>query len=185
MEASPRPRYTDPEAPATMVVSAGATVHELPVTRSETVPRDQYLVLADELGKTQDRVKSLTDVVVGKDRKIGALSREIDDLLEQSADREKVMGILEFWHEKAGKGPRIKLTMSGQRPRCVRWMCRHWTPREICMGIIGLLATDYYKDRGLDDIHFMCTTKGKWDETKVEQFIAHGRKVRGLPEDWE
>lgn len=149
--------------------------------RAETVPADKFHLLVATLEEKADEAAALTKALTQSNRQIRALQREIDDLLDQAADRDTVRTILDFFVKTSGRDPkRTRVDLTTGRARCVRWLLRAWTPREVCFMVVGIAHSEWYVKNGKVDVKYICTSAGKWDEAKAEEFLHRGERVLGV-----
>lgn len=141
---------------------------------------DQHVLLATALAESKENEAGIQKALRAANRENARLKRELDDYLEQSADAETVKQILDYWRKKVDK-PRARIDLTGNRAKLVRWALRKWTPREVCLMVVGLTVDPYYTKLGISDVKHMLATKGVPDEERAEHFLELGRAAIGEP----
>lgn len=148
-----------------------------------TAYRDMEALAAEAVEEKDATVKALAKA----ERQIRALKREIDDLLEEAADKDTVTACLTYWRTKAGK-PKAKIPMSGSRARHCRWVVKTFGggergARAFCLAVVGLMRSEWHVANGVVDVSNLCMSAGKYDEARVEKFIAAGKAALKGAED--
>lgn len=147
----------------------------LALVHSESDNRD---LLAMALSESKENEAGIQKALRAANRENARLKRELDDYLEQSADAETVKQILDYWRKKVDK-PRARIDLTGNRAKLVRWALRKWSPREVCLMVVGLTVDPYYTKLGINDVKHMLATKGVPDEERAEHFLELGRAAVG------
>lgn len=145
-----------------------------------TVPLAAFRELEFTVSELEEKLECERRDKVSAHRRASAKQRELDDLLEQAADRETVLKVLGYWVKKTGRDPqRTKLPLSGERARVVRWLLRSWTEREVCIMVVGLMADAWHVQHGKTDLVHIAERKGKWSESKATEFLEAGYRALG------
>lgn len=158
-----------------------ASIHKLHEHRPLS-PQAQT-ILIEQVTDLHDRLNAVTGALTSEKRTSNRLRKQIRDLLAESTDTDTVMKCLGYWAVKTGHHD-TRLMMSGVRADHVRWVLRHYTPREFCTAILGLIHDPFYAEKGLDEVHHLMLTKQeyggpKYDEAKFEKFLKRGKQVLG------
>lgn len=179
MAAHSEPRRSEEQGEAQVVDFATGEVLDFSGT---SVPLAQLRdVLASRDAKAEE-VRALNKALAREHAHARKLQAQVDDLLEQAADRETVKTCLEFWRAKTGRSARTRVDLASGRARHVRWILRHWSPREFCLAVVGLMATPWFVERGVTDVPHLCQAKGVYCEGRFEEFLRAGRAAIGEAE---
>lgn len=149
---------------------------------AETVPAAKFHVLVSALEEKSEEAAALAKALSLSNRQIRSLQREIDDLLDQAADRETIRKCLEFWRKRTDR-PKARIDLSTGRAKHVRWVCRHdqWGPRGFCVAVVGLMGTPWFVQHGKTDVpHLVGFYRGIYDEARFESFLVKGRTMLGV-----
>ena len=162
-------------------MSEPALHHNVEPHPATTVPAAKYRVLVATLEEQMDECAALRKALARETRQVRTLQREIDDLLDQAADRDTVRTCLVYWRDRTGRDERTRIDLSTGRARHVRWIVRHepWGPRGFCVAVLGLMDTAWFVERGKTDVKHLCTSHGVYDEARFEELLCRGRARLG------